>query len=141
MSTKITFPIGHPLKNTVYAGHPAVANLYYPLSDFHKALFAQKYMEAVKLLRSLGAGEIEISSVTGWSKDWAASAGVAIPMTGVSLVRAGGTGTSKRNEEMGIIGRWKFETLALAQRCPLASFGTRTSRAGKKSEKVELTRD
>jgi hypothetical protein len=105
----VTFPMGHPLKNTVYAGHPAVPHLYFPLSDFHKALFVQKYMEAVKLLRSLGAGEIEISSITGWSKDWAASAGVSIPMTGVSFVRAGGSASSKRSEEMGIIGRWKFE--------------------------------
>jgi hypothetical protein len=96
----IKFPIGHPLEN-VYVAHPADTVRYFPACDFHKSLFAEKYMEAVRLLRSLGATEIKISSVSGWSKGWATSIGLKIPPSGSGIQ---GSAHSKNHEDMEIIG-------------------------------------
>jgi hypothetical protein len=101
----IKFPIGHPLENTVYVAHPADTVRYFPVCDFHKSLFAEKYMEAVRLLRSLGATEIKISSVSGWSKGWATSIGLKIPPSGSGIQ---GSAHGKNHEDMEIIGCWEF---------------------------------
>jgi hypothetical protein len=77
----IEFPRNHPIPKTIYAGHPRVPRRYFPLPDFHKALFAEKYSEAVRLLMKLGANEIKINCVSGWSKNWAASLEVKSPLT------------------------------------------------------------
>ena len=75
---QLEFPPGHPRLDTVYACHPASASTYYPLADFHRVVFEGKFAEAMTLLMALGAENIRVEHVTGWSKDFSASANVAV---------------------------------------------------------------
>jgi hypothetical protein len=71
---QLDFPPGHPRINTVYACHPANPTTYYPLADFHRVAFEGKFAEAMTLLMALGASNIRVEHVTGWSSDFAAIA-------------------------------------------------------------------
>jgi hypothetical protein len=117
--SNVIFPIGHPIPNTVYVGHPGIPTRYFPLCDFHKALFADKYAEAVRLLRTLGAKEVEISYVSGWSEKWAASIGLHIPLMSFSNSSIGAGAKHSSKEDMQIIGRWEFRESNEAPRIPL----------------------
>jgi hypothetical protein len=75
---EIAFPPGHPRTGVLYIGHPALARAYYPMADFHRVVFEQKFCEAVELLMSLGATKIRVEHVAGWSKDF--SARLSIPL-------------------------------------------------------------
>lgn len=65
----IAFPPGHPRTDVLYVGHPAIPNVYYPMADFHRATFEHKFCEAIELLMSLGATQIRVQHVTGWSSE------------------------------------------------------------------------
>ncbi|MEU1848749.1 hypothetical protein ABZ499_05525 [Streptomyces sp. NPDC019990] len=58
-----TFPDGHPVSGTVYAAHPHHHDSYYPLHDVHGYLLRSRVEELAVLLRSAGAGFIEIEAV------------------------------------------------------------------------------
>lgn len=58
-----TFPDGHPVSGTVYAAHPHHRDSYYPLHDVHGYLLRARVEELALLLRSAGAGFIEIEAV------------------------------------------------------------------------------
>jgi hypothetical protein len=59
------FDRGHPLKNVLYIGHPAKPDLYFPAAEFHRRVFEHKFIEAVTLLRSLGARRIVVQQQQG----------------------------------------------------------------------------
>jgi hypothetical protein len=63
----IRFPVGHPRRRVVYVGHPLVPAVYRPMADFHRYLFQQRVVEAIQMLRALGATELDIEHVTGRS--------------------------------------------------------------------------
>lgn len=69
----IQFPIGHPVHRFVYAGHPTLSQTYYPIDQFHRFLFEQKFAEAFRLLVSLGAVELGVHHRTGWAREVSAS--------------------------------------------------------------------
>jgi len=75
----LSFPPGHPMPKVVYCRHPANASLYYPLASFHRHVFEHKFAEAVKLLGVLGAREISVKHLKGWSRDFAAEISSPIP--------------------------------------------------------------
>ena len=52
----------------MYVGHPGVAGAYLPMATFHRVLFNEKAAEALRLLRSLAADEINIEYVEGFSQ-------------------------------------------------------------------------
>jgi hypothetical protein len=62
----LTFPMSHPQDGYLYIGHPGVPHLYYPAAQFHRLTFEHKVSEAIRILQSLGATELEIEHVTGW---------------------------------------------------------------------------
>lgn len=62
----LEFPAGHPLDNVVYVADPGVPGRYFPVSNFHRAMFDDKYSEAIRLLRSLGAERIVIEYLQGY---------------------------------------------------------------------------
>lgn len=75
----LKFPPGHYKDNTVYVGHPLMAEVYYPLAEFHRFLFEHKVTEAIRLLMSLGAKNILVEHETGWSKEFAGNLSLPIP--------------------------------------------------------------
>jgi uncharacterized protein (DUF697 family) len=72
----LQFPLGHPRPRVVYVVHPGLPAVYYPIAHFHRFAFEHKFAEAVRLVESLGATEIEVMSATGWSQDFAATLSV-----------------------------------------------------------------
>jgi len=81
---KITFPPGHPRDGVLYVGHPTQAGVYYTMSEFHRVTFQHKFAEAVDMLMSLGAVELQVEHLAGWSKEFSASMEVGLPSADVS---------------------------------------------------------
>ncbi|OQX20253.1 MAG: hypothetical protein BWK80_35905 [Desulfobacteraceae bacterium IS3] len=74
----IIFPPGHPRESVLYIGHPAIPNVYYTTSDFHRITFEHKFSEAITLLMYLGANKIRVEHVKGWSKYF--SSKISVPL-------------------------------------------------------------
>ena len=81
----LKFPAGHPLYNTVYAGHPLLPPVYMPVASFHVLLFQEKITELMNLLSCLGAAEVDIRCNRGYAELFAAGGGLAPPIAELSL--------------------------------------------------------
>jgi hypothetical protein len=74
----LRFPPGHPREGVLYIGHPALANVYYTIAEFHRVTFEHKFCEAIELLMHLGASKIRVEHVRGWSQKF--SARLSVPL-------------------------------------------------------------
>ena len=81
-AASLTFPPGHPRDRVLYVGHPAVPTTYYAAAGFHHLTFEHKFAEAVELVMDLGATQLEVEHVKGWSDELAANLAVPLPMAG-----------------------------------------------------------
>ena len=81
-ASEVVFPPGHPRKLVLYIGHPAMAQVYYTIADFHRFTFEHKFSEAINLLMHLGATYIRIEHIRGWSKEF--SSGLSAALGGAS---------------------------------------------------------
>ena len=81
-AASLTFPPGHPRDRVLYVGHPAVPTTYYAAAGFHRHTFEHKFAEAVELVMDLGATQLEVEHVKGWSDELAANLAVPLPMAG-----------------------------------------------------------
>ena len=75
----LLFPPGHPQAKVVYMQHPANRLSYYPVATFHRHVFEHKFSEALLLLGALGANEINVQHVKGWTREFAGEMSVPIP--------------------------------------------------------------
>ena len=93
----LIFPPGHTRNKVLYVGHPhpAASSVYYTVAEFHRKTFEHKFAEAIRLLMSLGAKEIEVEHVSGWSKDFAAKISAGIGKSPNLEAEAGVSGQSK----------------------------------------------
>jgi hypothetical protein len=82
---ELAMPAGHPLPKTVYIGSPAIAKRYYPMADFHRRVFEERFSEAVVMLMALGADEFRVRSEHGWARDLSTEVD-----TPVRVAKAGG---------------------------------------------------
>lgn len=65
----IKFPMGHPVANELYIGHPYNPSLYVPYEQSEDIFFIDKIHELCYLLECLGAKEIAITSIKGKNVD------------------------------------------------------------------------
>jgi hypothetical protein len=79
-AASLTFPPGHPRDRVLYVGHPAVPTTYYAAAGFHRHTFEHMFAEAVELVMALGATQLEVEHVKGWSDELAANLAVPLPM-------------------------------------------------------------
>lgn len=56
----IKMPTGHPIKNTLYIGHPYISNRYIPFDEYEATLMSEKLDEFCWLCQNLGAKEIHL---------------------------------------------------------------------------------
>lgn len=75
---KLIFPPGHPQEKTLYVGHPSNPPVYFPFSEFHRMTFEHKFSEALEMLMSLGATNVEVYRVKGWSHEFSLNLNIAI---------------------------------------------------------------
>jgi hypothetical protein len=81
---QLIFAPGHPLNKVVYVAHPASSSIYYTAAQFHRLTFEHKFSEAIRLLMALGATEMEVEHVSGWSREFSARLSVPLATAGVS---------------------------------------------------------
>lgn len=89
----LEFSPGHPRNKVIYVGHPARPTRYLTAAEFHGRVFEDKVSDAMRLLRGLGATEIQVQHVTGWSSAAGIKAGAAPGPIG-----AGAEVASKRSQ-------------------------------------------
>jgi hypothetical protein len=63
----------------VFAGHPLEKTTYFPIADFHRALFEDKFCEIIDILIDLGANKITVKHVVGWGQDISGKIAIGIP--------------------------------------------------------------
>lgn len=82
-------PPGHPRNRIVYAGHPALPEVYVPLADFHRLTFEHKFSEVISLLMHLGAKTIKVEHVTGWGTEFSSRLSAGLPSAGLLITDIG----------------------------------------------------
>lgn len=65
----INFPIGHPIANQLYVGHPFLPSKYMPFENYELELIEDKVREFCHIMQSLGATEIDIECVNSSSSN------------------------------------------------------------------------
>ncbi len=65
----IDFPMGHPIANQLYVGHPLIPLKYIPFENYQLELVEDKVREFCQLAQSLGATEITIDCLNSSSSD------------------------------------------------------------------------
>jgi hypothetical protein len=98
----VVLPPGHPREGVVYVGNPVDPPLYYPAAQFHRLTFEHKLAEAVRLLVALGATELEVRHVAGWSREVAGRIHVPIPSKGMVV---GGDGDERSSSSSALLFR------------------------------------
>jgi hypothetical protein len=81
----LQFPPGHYRQQTLYVAHPAVPAVYYTTAAFHRMTFEHKFSEAIQLLMGLGASNIAVEHVHGWSRDFSAKMSASLPEVDAKL--------------------------------------------------------
>lgn len=66
---EIEFPIGHPVANQLYIGHPFLHHKYIPFENYQLELIEDKVREFCSLVQKLGATEITIECLNASSSD------------------------------------------------------------------------
>jgi hypothetical protein len=94
---QLRFGVGHPMVGVLYVGHPADPLVYVPMADFHRVLFEHKVAEAMHLLVELGATDVEIEHVSGWTS----IAEVGINVAGTVNTATGDNVTAETNLKLG----------------------------------------
>lgn len=65
----INFPMGHPVANQLYVGHPYIPSKYIPFDNYELELIEDKIREFSQIMQYLGATEINIESVNSSSNN------------------------------------------------------------------------
>ena len=94
-SSLLDFPPGHPRDKVIYIGHPVIPSVYFTAAQFHRVIFEHKFSEAIDLLMHLGATNIRVEHVRGWSRDFAAS--LSTPLSTVDAEVGLGAGVERQS--------------------------------------------
>lgn len=78
-ASSLIFPPGHPREQALYVAHPALPSVYYTTASFHRMAFEHKFAEAIYLLMSLGATQITVEHVRGWSREFSSRISTPLP--------------------------------------------------------------
>lgn len=65
----INFPMGNPVANQLYVGHPYIPSKYIPFENYELELIEDKIREFSQIMQYLGATEINIESVNSSSNN------------------------------------------------------------------------
>ena len=65
----INFPMGHPVANQLYVGHPLIPSKYIPFENYQLELVEDKIREFCTLAQNLGATEIAVECLNSASTD------------------------------------------------------------------------
>ena len=86
--SQFSFPIGHPIANQVYIGHPLIPNKYIPFEDYQLEFVEDKVREFCEFVQDLGATEITIECLNSSSNEKNTSGGRTISGEVSGMVRS-----------------------------------------------------
>ena len=86
----------------MYAGHPAIPQVYVPLADFHRLTFEHKFSEVISLLMHLGAKTIKVEHVAGWGTDFSSRLNVGLP-SGVPSIDIGAEASTSQKQQQTLL--------------------------------------
>lgn len=97
----ISFPVGHPIANQVYVGHPLIPSEYIPFEKYQLEFVEDKIREFCELAESLGATEITIdclnsSATNGSSKEQTNVSGEA----GNKMIKGSGSAQKESSQQI-----------------------------------------
>ena len=98
----LQFPIGHPISNQLYVGHPYLPQKYIPFENYQLELIEDKVREFCQIAQCLGAKEISIDAENAMQN----SSSRSINHSGegsVDYKLASANGSSKRNRSSNLI--------------------------------------
>jgi hypothetical protein len=95
-ASALRLPPGHPRERVIYVGHPVVPTTYFPAAGFHRLAFEDKFTEAIRILMALGATQLEVEHIRGWSEGFAADLSVPLPAA-AGIEVAGHAGRQRRS--------------------------------------------
>jgi tetratricopeptide (TPR) repeat protein len=64
----VNFPVGHPIEQELYIGHPFAKSSYMPYSEYDDSLFVDRYDEFKLFIQCLGAKSMTIEVIKGSEK-------------------------------------------------------------------------
>ena len=99
-AAELSFPLGHPREGVVYVGHPAAPTNYVPMAGFHRLLFEHKVVEALRLIGSLGATEVQVEHISGWTSTSGITGGVSLPVGAEVQIHTTAGRTSERGSHV-----------------------------------------
>lgn len=70
---EIIFPMGHPIANQLYIGHPLLPHKYIPFENYQLELIEDKVREFCSIVQALGATEIDIECLNSNSGDYSSN--------------------------------------------------------------------
>ncbi|MGZ9735739.1 tetratricopeptide repeat protein [Flavobacterium sp. GNP002] len=65
LPSNVKFPLGHPLKEELYIGHPFIKDIYMPYLNYEVTLFRDKFEEFSYFIQCLGAKAMTIKVAKG----------------------------------------------------------------------------
>ena len=68
-ASPIEYPLGHPIANQLYVGHPYIPNKYIPFDTYQLELVEDKVREFCYMAQCLGATEISIECINSNNND------------------------------------------------------------------------
>lgn len=93
----LRFPPGHPRDGVLYVGHPTSPQTYFTTAQFHRVTFEHKFVEAVTLLMSLGAIEMTVEHVAGWSRDFSSKLSIPVLSAATEISVSAGANQGKES--------------------------------------------
>ena len=90
-ASKLKFPPGHPRDGVLYIGHPVFLKQYYTAGAFHRMAFEHKFSEAIDILMHLGAKEIIVEHLRGWSREFAGNLSLPLARAGTGIKTSSNT--------------------------------------------------
>lgn len=96
---KITFPVGHPIPNQLYVGHPYTPNVYMPLDTYELSLVEDRIREFCLLCQYLGATEITIEALNSSQSESSKAANSGISGGGSYKIVSGGASINNQSSQ------------------------------------------
>ena len=113
LPNNISFPVGHPVVNQVYIGHPYLPEVYLPIETYQYAFVEDRVREFCELAQALGATEITVEALNASNTSQNGSIDRR-GSGGASYAGNSGSGSAHRNEVYGSVEE-KYQALNFHQ--------------------------
>ena len=98
----VSFPIGHPVRNQLYVGHPYIPETYVPFETHQLVFIEDKIREFCEIVQCLGANEITIEALNTSKSDSRVAKDTEVSGS-ATYVRNSGSASTHHNGKLGLV--------------------------------------